>query len=59
MAELSDSEARRWKDRLSHGEVSPLQREVGTTFGDPLTLNQVMQRLRSRDFQVLDYPVQH
>ena len=41
-------------------QIIPIARaEIDMAFGDPLTLNQVMERLQSRDFQVLDYPMQH
>jgi len=54
LAELPSNEARRWRERLNRGEsVVP---EFGDTFGQPLTLNEVMTKLQSRDFQVLDYP---
>jgi hypothetical protein len=53
IAELPSKEAQRWQDRLTRGE---LVAEFGDTFGQPLTLNEVMTKLQSRDFQVLDYP---
>jgi hypothetical protein len=54
MAEVPSSEARRWRDRLAGGEsFAP---DIEHTFGDKLTLTQVMKKLQSRDFQVLDYP---
>ncbi|HET6248297.1 MAG TPA: hypothetical protein VFE47_11410 [Tepidisphaeraceae bacterium] len=59
VAELPDDEARDWKERLARRATPPLPGEIDNAFGHRLTLNEVMMRLRSRDFQVLDYPVTH
>ena len=55
MAELPKEEARQWEERLSQETVTPAP-EIGSKFGEPLTLSEVMDRLKTRDFRVLDYP---
>jgi hypothetical protein len=55
MAVLPGDEARQWEERLSKKESAPTP-EITSKFGEPLTLSQVMEKLKTRDFAVLDYP---
>ena len=59
MAELPGEEMRQWEERLSRGETAPAAPEIGSKFGRPLTLSEVMEKLQTRDFRVLDYPRRH
>ena len=54
LAELSEKDARHWQERIA--TESPFDPEISRTFGDPLTLPQVMEKLQNHDFQVLDFP---
>ena len=58
MAELPREEARQWEERLSQ-QAATLASEIGSKFGEPLTLSEVMEKLQTRDFRVLDYPRRH
>jgi hypothetical protein len=57
LAELPADEAERLEERLSHGGAVPRLSELGDPFGESLTLSEVMDKLQTRDFRVLNYPV--
>lgn len=55
VAELTKADARRWEERLNRPD-NAREADLGGTFGGPLTLPQVMEKLQARDFRVLDFP---
>lgn len=59
MAEMPSNEAREWREKLEHNASSLQRFDIDQTFGNPLTLMEIMKRLDARDFQVLDYPAAH
>jgi len=55
LAELSKADAFRWEEKLKQSTAAA---DIAGAFGKSLTLGQIMERLHSRDFRVLDLPKQ-